>query len=143
MNLLNFQLGADGISIEWQGRDLDLHNNFNFHGMRYTLTEQQVELKWLRSPEKWARHEQLPGLVLLFENVSFLRVKERDSAYPRTEDDCLCHVSFHPPTARDEYDNIYLNPTPGDDLTFYFQSEWGIKVNAETAKLIPLADSRA
>ena len=141
MTLLNFSLGSDGISLDWNGHGLDLHNNFDFHGLHYALPERQLELTWLRSPEKWARHEQLPGLMLLFKHVNFFRVKERDSAYPPTEDDCICNVAFHPSTARDEYDNIYLETAPSDDLTFFFQSEWGIKVNAETAELIPLITS--
>ena len=138
MTLLNFGLSSDGIALLWQGYELDLHNNFNFHSLRYTLPAQKVELRWVRSSEEWARHEQLPGLMLVFKQVNFFRVKERDHAYPPTEDDCLCHASFHPPTAREEYDTIYLKTTPDDDLTFFFQSEWGIKENAESAELIPL-----
>ncbi|MGI4872723.1 MAG: hypothetical protein ACRYFX_16305 [Janthinobacterium lividum] len=140
MHLQNFQLYGDGISLEWEGHNLDLHNCFDFKSLDYNLPQQQMSLRWLRSPEAWAKSTPLPGLMLIFNNVTFLRVKERDPAYLLTDDTCLASISFHPVEAREEFDNIYFQTTPTDDLTFFFQSEWGIKVNAKTAELIPLAE---
>jgi hypothetical protein len=142
MELLNFSLYGDGIALEWQGQHLDLHNNFDFQSLHYNIRSQQVELTWRRSAEQWARAVQLPGLQLVFRQVSFLTVKERDPVYPFTDDNCLAHLSFHRPEERDEFDSISLTTLLGDDLTFYFQSEWGLKVNAETAELLPYASNR-
>jgi hypothetical protein len=142
MKLENFELDGDGISFNWQGHNLDLHNCFNFQSIRYDIALQQIELIWLSSPEEWAKRTILPGLLLLFKSVSFFRVKERDAEYPFTEDDCLMSVSFHPVEARDEFDTISLSYSLTDDLTFFFQSEWGFKVNAAAAELVPLPHSR-
>jgi hypothetical protein len=142
MQLLNFQLNSDAISLSWQGYDLDLHNCFDFQSIRYSIQSRQIELFWLRSPEKWAKGTTLPGLTLIFSEVSFFRVKERDIEYPLTEDSCLLSASFHPVELRDEFDSISLNSSPTDDLTFFFQSEWGFKINATTVELIPLPHSR-
>ena len=37
MQLKNFQLGSDVISLEWQGYDLDLHNCFEFERFTYNV----------------------------------------------------------------------------------------------------------
>jgi hypothetical protein len=142
MQLKNFQLGSDGISLEWQGHDLDLHNCFDFEGLAYNLPLRQVEASWRRSPEEWAKGTVLPGLTLAFSQVSFFRVKERDPEYPLTEDSCLLSASFHSVELRDEFDSISSSRSPADDLTFFFQSEWGFKINAATVALIPLPHSR-
>gem|GEM_PF-6525939 len=39
---------------------------------------------------------------------------------------------------RDDFASICEAFAPTDDLTLFFQSEWGIKVNAESAELVPL-----
>ena len=141
MNLKNFQLYGDGISIEWEGQNLDLHNNFCFESLHYALQLKQVEAVWIRSTEHWASDVTLPGLMLVFKDVSFFRVKERDEAYPFSEDGCLAIVSFHSALDRDEFDSISLEAGSDDDLTFFFQSEWGFKVNAKSVELISLSDS--
>jgi hypothetical protein len=138
MQLKNFQLSSDGISLEWQGHDLDIHNCFDFERLTYNLPLRQIEASWLRSPEEWAKGTVLPGLTLVFDEVSFFRVKERDPEYPLTEDNCLLSASFHPVELRDEFDSIFLSNSPADDLTFFFQSEWGFKINAATVELQPL-----
>jgi hypothetical protein len=134
MQLKNFQLNSDGISLSWQGYDLDLHNCFDFQSIRYAIQSREIELFWLHSPEEWAKRTALPGLKLVFNEVSFFRVKERDPEYPLTEDSCLMHVSFHPVELRNEFDSISLSSSPTDDLTF-FQSEWGFKINAAAVEL--------
>jgi hypothetical protein len=37
MELQNFELAKDGISLNWQGYNLDLHNNFDFESLHYNL----------------------------------------------------------------------------------------------------------
>jgi hypothetical protein len=138
MQLKNFEIGSDGISLSWQDRYLDLHNCYDFQSVHYDIQARQVKLFWRRSPEEWAKTAALPGLTLLFSDITFFRVKERDTAYPFTEDNCLMSMSFHATELRDEFDSISLSNSPSDDLTFYFESEWGFKINASAVELLPL-----
>jgi hypothetical protein len=137
MQLQNFQISGDGISLSWQGYELDLHNCFDFQSIHYNIRSRQIALLWLRSSEEWAKDTILSALTLLFSEVSFFCVKERDMEYPFTEDNCLLSVSFHPVELRHEFDSISLSSSLSDDLTFFFQSEWGFKINAATAELLP------
>ena len=140
MHLENFALGNDGISLSWQSHNLDLHSCFDFESLQYNLLHRKVELSWVRSPAQWATNTALLGLKLIFKNVSFFHVKERDSAFPE-EDKLLQSVSFHPIEARGDFDSIYLQSLPTDDLTFFFESEWGVKINAASVELVLLPAS--
>ena len=139
MVVQNFKLVGDGIALEWAGHYLDLHNCYDFVCLHYMLATKQVELVWKKSTQPWAATSSLPGLRLIFKDVSFFHIKERDGSYPQTDDECLASVSFHPVEARDEFDTICVSSTSTDDLTFFFESEWGIKLNAETVELVVLS----
>ena len=138
MHVENFALGSDNISLNWQGHNLDLHNDFDFEALKYNPLRRQAILSWMRSSAQWVEKAALPGLKLIFKNVSFFHVKERDTTFPLEEDKQLQSVSFHPIAARDDFDSIYLQSSPADDLTFFFQSEWGIKINAGSVELVSL-----
>ena len=138
MELQNFAIDPDGISLNWQGHNLDLHNCYDFRSLRYELALRQVELVWQKSPQPWAATAPLAGLRLVFKNVHFFRVKECDAGFPFTEDDCLTGVSFHPVELRNDFDSLSVGFSSADDLTFFFQSEWGIKLNADAATLVAL-----
>jgi hypothetical protein len=69
MKLENFEVDKDGISINWQGHNFDLHNCFNFQNVRYDAALRQVILIWLRSSEEWAKQTTLPGLTIVFKSV--------------------------------------------------------------------------
>ena len=138
MHLKNFALGSDGISLDWQEHNLDLHNCFDFEALHYNPLHRQAELSWVRSPEQWAENMALPRLKLVFNNTHFFRVRERAAAFSLEEDKSIQSVSFHPTETREDYDSIYPQASPTGDLTFFFQSEWGIKINAESVELVPL-----
>ena len=139
MEFLNFKLDNQNIGLEWADSGYaDLHNNFDFEELLYNPMAATLRLSWRKSTGEWARNEPCPALHLLFEGVSYLRVKERDPEYPASEDAALQHICRTPTEARDEFENIYFNQDAqlGYDLLLYFQSEWGLKVNAATVRLL-------
>lgn len=101
-----------------------------------------LRLSWRKSPEEWANREPWAELHLVFEGVSFLRLKERGPKYPCSEDDCLLHICRTPPEMRAsqdaaEFENINFNEDaqPDYDQLLYFQTEWGLKINVTTVRL--------
>ncbi|RTQ52270.1 hypothetical protein EJV47_04390 [Hymenobacter gummosus] len=127
MKFLGFSLGGQNIDLEWPGGGYaDLHNNFNFTALHFEPSQARLRLSWRKSAGEWAKREPWAELHLLFEGVSFLRIKERDPEYPLTEDGCLVNICLTPQNVRDEFENIYFDEDaePDYDLTLYFQSEW-------------------
>jgi hypothetical protein len=138
MQLLNFTIGGQNIDLEWpNGGYADLHNNYKFHLLTYSPTETKLTLCWLKSLDDWAKEVTIERLELVFEKIDFLRIKTRDPAYPVSEDSCLQFICRTPQQARNEFENIYFNEDAQNnyDLTLFFQSEWGLKVHAETVYL--------
>ena len=138
MQLLNFEVGGQNIDLEWPDDGYaDLHNDYNFRQLTYVPAERRLTLYWQKSSASWAKYAPARALHLIFEGVSYVQVKARDPEYPISEDDCLQNICRTPPEVRDEFENIYFNEDAQHsyDLTLYFQSEWGIKVNADTVRL--------
>lgn len=138
MELINFRIGGQYIDLEWDADGYaDLHNDFLFISLQYAPADVRLILEWTKSSGKWAKKVPYQGLLLIFEGVHFFKVKARDQEYPLSEDKTLAQISRTPIEARDEFENMYFNEDaqPHYDLTIGFQSEWGIKVNADTVHL--------
>lgn len=78
MRLTNFNIDTDQIALAYNGQYLDIHNNYEFRGFNFDILSKQFYLTWTRSHEKWA-NEKLCGFRLVFRNVSFLKVRERNA----------------------------------------------------------------
>lgn len=138
MEFVNFTIGGQNIDLEWPNEGYaDLHNDYDFSRLTYVSAEASLILLWKKSSGKWADNAPCQMIQLTFNNVSYFQLKERDSAYPVSEDSCLQSICRSPQSARDEFESIYFNKDAHDnyDLTLYFQSEWGIKVNSDTVYL--------
>ncbi|WP_022822784.1 hypothetical protein [Hymenobacter norwichensis] len=138
MQLLNFAIGRQNIDLEWPDDGYaDLHNHYDFSQLTYVPAEARLILSWQKSSGEWAKNAAAQTLYLLFEGVGYMQVKARDPDYPLSEDACLQSICRTPTESRDEFENIYFNVDAQHsyDLTLYFQSEWGIKVNADTVRL--------
>lgn len=79
----------DNIYLVQGGQSLDLHNNYDFTGVAYSVEARRVTLQW-RKVEGDSIGDSLPAEVeLVFEGVSHFQVMPRDPEMPFTEDDCL------------------------------------------------------
>jgi hypothetical protein len=138
MKLLNFAIGSQNIDLEWpDGGYADLHNDYDFSQLTYVPVEARLILSWRKSSGEWAKNASAQALHLIFEQVSYLQVKARDPEYPISEDDCLRDICRTSSEARTDFDDVWVDPNPPMeyDLQLVFQSEWGIKVNADTIRL--------
>lgn len=84
----------DGIYLVHGGHCLDLHNDYDFTGVVYSVAERQVTLKWMRGGGDWVRASLPAELELVFEGVSRFQVMPRDPEMPFTEDDCLSSAGW-------------------------------------------------
>jgi hypothetical protein len=138
MELVNFAIGGNHIDLEWpDGGYADLHNDYDFRQLTYVPAEVRLILSWHKSSGEWAKNASAQALHLLFEGVSYMHVKARDPDYPISEDNCLRDLCRVAPEERTDFDHLWdnRNPPAEYDLQLVFQSEWGIKVNADTVRL--------
>jgi len=139
MRLANFNIYNDSIALNYNDKYLDLHNNFDFRGFHYDTTSRQLELLWTRSLEEWA-NENILAFKLVFRDVSFLKIRERDSLLPATEDTCLSLIGFLPNDLRDDFDSFVeiKNISDNDDLNVAFQSDQAFKINCNYVDFVEL-----
>ena len=139
MKLTNFNIDTDQIALIFNGQYLDVHNNYDFRSFNYDILSKQLHLTWTRSHEKWAS-EKLCGFRLVFKNVSFLKVRERDAELSFTEDTCMSFIGFLSQDLRENFDS-YTEPknvTNDDDLNVNFQSDQAFKINCELVDFVEI-----
>lgn len=84
----NFEI-VDGIYLVQKIYELDLHNNFDFMNLDYSVEKRKLTLSWKRSQGDWVAADTPKALTIEFINVSEFRFMPRDSEAPYTEDDCV------------------------------------------------------
>ena len=89
----NFEI-ANGTYLVMPGHELDLHNNFDFVGLTYSVEERKIVLSWARSTGDWVHPETPMTLIIEFLEVSEFRFMPRDPVIPFAEDDCVNSVGY-------------------------------------------------
>jgi hypothetical protein len=134
----NFRVESS-IYLQQDGRDFDLHNDYDFVGFSYSVAERVVELSWLRSPGDWVRRELPARLVLSCRAITHLSATERDSEMPFTEDDCLSELGFALADGSFEHTFVASSAAEAFDTSwhwvFSFMSGFTLRVAGETAYL--------
>src|SRR5688500_15534589 len=125
---INFLLTGN-YALNYKGRHLDLHNNFDFFGLEYKVEEQSLILKWLKGAGEWVPENELEEIVLIHKQVNYLNVQPRDHLMPKTEDTCLSEISFFPTSDRHINDSVIDRSLPNvdDDILYHFQSGLSIR----------------
>jgi len=139
MKLTNFHIDNDSIALNYNDKYLDLHNNFEFRSFNYDVTSRQLELIWTRSQEDWS-NEIICAFKLVLRDINFLKIRERDSSLPATEDSCLSLIGFLSNDLRDDFDSFaeVKNATDSDDLNIAFQSNQAFKISCNYADFVEL-----
>jgi len=139
MKLTNFHIDYDSIALNYNDKYLDLHNNFDFRSFNYDVTSRQLELIWTRSHEDWS-NEIICAFKLVFRDIKFLKIRERDSSLPATEDSCLSLIGFLSNDLRDDFDSFaeVKNATDSDDLNIAFQSNQAFKISCNYVDFVEL-----
>ena len=127
----------DGIYLVSGEDTLDLHNNYDFTEITYSVAERRATLTWFRSGGDWAPATDPLELRLEFYGVSCFRFMPRDPEMPFTEDNCLSSAGYW--TEEDWCDGVMI--FEGDPETdwlraFHFQSGATVAIAADVAKAI-------
>lgn len=133
---VNFNI-IDNHSIEYNGRLIDLQNNFDFLGFDYHVADREIKLHWEKSIGEWVPQNEFLNLVLIHKGVSFLRIIEQDENSSYDDDCCLGELSFFPSNAREINDCIVPQPQPnaGDDILYFFENGQVMRIHCEEIEL--------
>ena len=84
----NYEI-VDGIYLVQGKHELDMHNNFDFKNLEYSVKARKLILNWLRSEGEWVSSNTPKTVTIEFAEVSEFRFMPRDPEIPYTEDDCI------------------------------------------------------
>ncbi len=133
---VNFDI-TDNYALNFQGRHIDLHNNFDFVGFDYNVLEREIKLNWKKSSGDWVDINELSNLVLTHKTVTFLKVIDQDEESNYEDDSCLGEITFFPSTAREINNSIVpqSKPNDGDDILYFFENGQRIRIHCEQVEL--------
>jgi hypothetical protein len=135
--IVNFEV-IDFYALFYNGKQLDVHNNFDFIGYEYKISGRELILKWIKSDGNWIKEDEFSKLTLIHSNVSFLNVSYDNKDYEFPENDiCLSEVTFFPSALR-MTNNKFIDqrkPNENDDIIYTFQSGHFIRVCCESVEL--------
>ncbi len=83
--------------MTFAGRHVDLHNNFEFVGYSYDVSNRQLMLNWKKSRGEWVNEDEFDNLHLAHFNITYLNMLYENKGYEFPDDDnCLSDISFFP-----------------------------------------------
>lgn len=80
---------VDGIYLVQGNYELDLHNNFTFTHLDYSVEQRSLVLHWKRATGDWVSSNIPSSITVKFTKVSEFRFIPRTPDTPFTEDDCM------------------------------------------------------
>ncbi len=83
-----------GIYLVQPPHELDLHNDYDFQELRYSVAQRTLLLLWRRSEREGVRNSLPASSTIEFSGVTEFRFLPRRSGLPFTEDDCLRNFGY-------------------------------------------------
>lgn len=123
----NFEI-KENYALNFEGRHIDLHNNFNFTGFRYDVVKCELVLSWLKSTGDWVGKDELNALTLTHLSVSFLNILNTDTK--NADAHCLADLGYNPSSERGDGSAFTTQSVPeeGDDIIYNFQNGETIQI---------------
>jgi hypothetical protein len=115
--IVNFDI-TNNCALNYDGRDIDLHNDFDFEGFDYNVAERQIRLCWKKMSGPWVAKDEFSSLVLTHKAVNYLMVVEQDENSTYEDASCLGEITYVPLTIRKLNDIIVpqAKPNGADDI---------------------------
>ena len=136
MNLENFAVSEDNISVIYNDEYLDLHNNYDFIGHQYNVSKRSIVLNWVKGKGDWVNENDPNQVNLVFTDVYLFKSKERDNEIP-FKDDCVSNIGFLWNDLIEQMEG-YTTHEPKNEcnhLNIEFESGMALKVGAKSSHL--------
>lgn len=134
---VNFEL-FENYAINFEGRQIDIHNDYDFVTFDYDVVSQTLKLNWKRSNQNGSKSDELSGFSLVHFEVNYLNITPRDFKAASSDDTCLLDLTFFPSSERDISDSLMIQNLPHnlDDILYTFAGGQTIRVNCKEIKFV-------
>ena len=126
----NFQI-KNFIEIQYCGRTLDLHNNFDFIGFNYQPSRNSLELNWQKSNGDWVPKDEVLNFSILHQDVTFINNSFDSQTFSSVVKYGLIDLTFYPSSDRETNNQLLDQESPkeGDDILYIFEGDMFIRVS--------------
>ncbi len=83
MKKVNFLVDSN-YALDVDGQHIDLHNNFDFESVEYSIRHNRVSLTWIKGTGNWVKTDAPENIKIVFDNVLLLKVQTDD--YDKIDD---------------------------------------------------------
>lgn len=128
-----------GISIAMGELECDLHNNYDFCGYAFKVTERALLLSWKKTSGSWAPMKNPVAVTLQVLGVRAIEIAPRDPAMPFTEDDCLSGIYFRSDEAWGR-EPFMSDETPDDSWQWIFEFMSGVCIGVDAEEIVAIMD---
>jgi hypothetical protein len=137
MQLLNFSLGNDNISVITDGSYLDLHNNFDLAGYDYNVVNNSLQITFKKSLGEWAKKDVFGNLKFKFSKVSLIKINGEGLLNNLNDNNCLDIIGFSSPDLKDDMESFPGNNEfkSENDMIFIFVTGHSIKIHSDSVIL--------
>lgn len=133
--ITNFKI-INPTEIEFNGQELDLHNNYDFKGFIHDKDTNQISLHFDKSKGDWVLTSDLNKLTFTFTNIKYFKAIVPNANWLE-DDSCLAGITFFPADNREE-NYGFIDQTQAklnDDIIFTFESDRAIRISCDTVSL--------
>ena len=134
----NFEI-EESIGLRFEGKNLDLHNCYDFIGFHHHAGGRQLVLTFTKAHAEWVKEHDPEKLTVIHHDVTYLDIKYLNETYEFPNDDkSLEDITFFPSHDRKTNDQIVLqnSPSSNDDIIYIFQSDYYIRIGCKTIELL-------
>jgi hypothetical protein len=135
--IVNFEI-HENVHLHYNGRVIDLHNNFDFISFNYDVKSRELKLTFMKSSGDWVEEEELSSVVIVHSNVFYYALGYDNEIYEFPEDDkSLAGITFIASSEREINNELYsrVKPESGDDVLYIFETEHYIRIGCDNIVL--------
>lgn len=124
------------IEVVFDGRILDLHNNFSFVSYSHNTHTDELTLCFRKSTGTWVPTDEFDQVTFTLSQIRHLKTIDPDPVL-LADDHCLSGITYYYPDEREENYCLLSRELPetGDDIIFTFHSDRVIRANCASATI--------
>jgi len=130
----NFEI-EDNYAVQLNGIHIDLHNNFDFIGLK--KNGRDISVDFIQTKGDWVKNDEFKNLIFEFKNVSYEYYEDGDPEALKEDTERLGEITFFPANSREMNDGIIPQSKPknNDDLMLFFEDGKVIRIGCDMIKL--------
>jgi len=138
MEKINFLVDSN-YALDVGGRHIDLHNNFDFESIEYSIRQNRLSMTWAKVTGDWVQIDVPEYVKIEFDNVVFLKI-QTDSYDKNDDKGTLSFIGYLHPEDVDLMDGCLDESEANSNYHMIIAFEGGLAIKIFSEKAVCLLD---